>query len=404
MFDLLVGRTATACWAPADELPASFRLSERFAVLPAGRGRVFAVSLAPRRAAASALTSYNALRSPSRRLARAIVAAGLRAGLGRSVLPCRIDVGTVDTVPGEVTDPLLTEYLGGLFGAAGIVIAIGGGGGPYRKPVLQVFSSLGKPLGYVKIGWNDWASGAVGREAAALRVCAGDRTRLGVPALLGQYQWRGLDLLVTEPLPPRVRRFGAGASLPSASLLREICELSPVTDSPLGNGPWWRDVRTRISTNITDADSRAWLAGAVAALERRHGETVLRFGRWHGDLVPWNLARLGDRVYAWDWESSTACAPVGFDALHFHFQVAFVHRQRPLAEAAAVAVRLAGPALSALGLPAPVHGLLGQLHLLELCVRHEEARTCTGDRDERFWPAAPRLLGTAARSRPAAVS
>src|ERR1039458_10046868 len=63
LFDLLFARTPTVTWAVAGALPAGFDRAEQFAVLPAGGGRSFMVSLAARRGASSALTSYNALPS-----------------------------------------------------------------------------------------------------------------------------------------------------------------------------------------------------------------------------------------------------------------------------------------------------------------------------------------------------
>ena len=113
----------------------------------------------------------------------------------------------------------------------------------------------------------------------------------------------------------------------------------------------------------------------------------LKFGAWHGDLVPWNLARHGSRLYAWDWESSTPCAPLGFDAVHFYYSVAFIAQRRPLAEAAAIAAGSAGAALHALGVPEQARRLVALLHLVELAVCHEEARRSTGDVDDRFYPA-----------------
>ena len=216
-------------------------------------------------------------------------------------------------------------------------MAFGGGSGPYRKPVLQVFGSDGTPLGYVKVGWNDWAREAVRREAAALRACAQRPMRLGVPEFLGLSDWRGLDLLITAPLPRGIRRLGRGSGLPDAGVLREISELAPGFAGELAASPWWLGVRSRIQAGVVDPAARSALELAAERIERAHGRVPLRFGAWHGDLVPWNLARRGSRLYAWDWEGSTPDAPLGFDAVHYHFQVAFIAKGRLLAEAAATA-------------------------------------------------------------------
>ena len=393
LFDLLFARPPTVTWAAAGTLPAGFERAEQFAVLPAGGGRSFMVSLASRRAASSALTSYNALRSGRRWLARRLLGAGLCTGLAQPLLRDRIDIGIASGASqGELADDFLWGHLRQVFGGGRLVVAFGGGSGPYRKPVLQVFSTGGTPLGYVKVGWNQWTREAVSREAAALRACAIRPMRVGVPRLLDDSRWRGLDLLVTAPLPQGIRRVGIGAPLPGAELLREISGLSAAHAGELSASPWWLGIRSRIQTGVTDPVTRSALSVATDRIERAHGGVPLEFGTWHGDLVPWNLARLGDRLYAWDWESSTPDAPLGFDAVHFHFQVAFVARRYPVERAVALAAAAARPALEALGIPRHVHDLIAALHLIELSVRHEEARRSSGDIDDRFCPAVVRVL------------
>jgi hypothetical protein len=393
IFDLLFAAGSTVTWAPAGELPAGYERADQFAVLPAIAGRSFVVSLASRRGSSSALTSYNALRTAPRRLVRVVFSLGLRTGLARPAIQDRIDIGIASAAPADQrAGQLLTEYLRRELGLGPVVIAFGGGEGPYRKPVLQVFGMDGTPLAYVKVGWNDWTREAVRREAAALRGCAASPMGLGVPALIGHRGWQGLDLLITAPLPGRVRRLGLSADLPDASVLREISQISGSYISELGVSPWWRALRTRIGDGIADSAARAQLELIADGVERRYGRAALEFGSWHGDFVPWNLARLGQRVYAWDWESSGPDTPVGFDALHYHFQVAFVARRRPLAEAAMRASHRAGPALEALGVRSDRRDLLAALHLMELFARHEEARSSAGGVDHRFYPAVAQQL------------
>lgn len=391
LLDLLMADSPVHTWAPAGELPGGFKIAEQFAVLPGSPGRHLLISLQARRGAAAVLTSYNALRSPRRRLARRVLGAGLRAGLAQPLLPRKIDVGrAVTAAPGNPAS-LLTEHLCQLFGRAQVVVAVSGGDGPYRKPVLQVFSTDGAPLGFVKVGWNAWTREAIRREAVALRACAQRGPALfGAPALRDHYSWRGLDFLVTAPLPPGIRPLATTPRLPDVRVLREISNLSELHDGDLASSPWWIGLRARIAA-VGDAAAREELDEAADRVERSDAETTLEFGQWHGDLVPWNLGRLGQRVLAWDWEDSSPAAPVGFDALHFYFQVAFVQRHLPLEEAAHAALK-AGPALEALGVPATAHRLIAILHLLELFTRHAEARSSTGTADERFYPAVVPVL------------
>ena len=385
--EVLFGGTPTVRWAAAGGLPAGFDRADQFAVLPVGDGRSFLLSLAARRGASSALTSYNSLRSGRTRLARRVLAFGLRTGLAQPLLRNKIDVGVAPSLAPAQVEDLLSEHLRRLFGRDRIVMAISGGTGPYRKPVLQIFAADGAPLGYVKVGWNDWTHEAVRREAAALQACAKHPMRLGVPEFLGLSSWQGLELLVTSPLPRGVRRWGHENGLPDASVLAEISELAPGFAGELAASPWWHSVRSRIQDAVADAVARSALELAADRIERAHGREPLRFGAWHGDLVPWNLARLGSRPYAWDWESSTTDVPLGFDAVHFYYSVAFIAQERPLAEAASIAASRAGAALRALGVPEQGHRLVALLHLVETAIRHEQARRSTGDVDRRFYPA-----------------
>jgi hypothetical protein len=395
VFDVLWASPPSAAWAPAGELPAGYELAEQFAVLPAGAGRSFTVSLATRRGTAAALTAYNALRPPRRQVARGVLGLGVRAGLVQPLLGTRIDVGTAPgSRTGQPGHVLLSEHLSSLFETSPVVIAFGGGSGPYRKPVLQVFSATGSPLGYVKVGWNEWTRKAVLREAAALRACALRPMHLGAPALLDQCTWNGLELLVTAPLPRGVRRLPRDAQMPEVALLREITALSRLSRSDLGSSPWWVGLRQRIETGV-ETGARSSLTRIVDDIESSYGTTALDFGTWHGDLVPWNLARHDSRLYAWDWECSAPAAPVGFDPIHFHFQVAFVADGLPVEDAVTLAARKAAPTLEALGVPSEAHRLLSSLHLLELFVRHEEARSSAGGVDDRFYPAVEGALGRA---------
>ena len=392
LLDALLGDVPGAMWAPAGGLPASFTVAEQFGIFPAIAGRSLLISLRTRQGASSALTSFNALRAPRTRFVRCVIGAGLRVGLAQHLLPGRIDVGTAAAAPAQpLAHTLLTQHLSELFGHDQLVVAISGGEGPCRKPVLQVFRTDGMPLGFVKVGWNSWTREGLQREAAGLRACANSTARLlAAPGLIGHYTWRGLDLLVTAPIPKDARRVAVRSDLPDVRVLREITELSDSYSSELASSPWWIGLRTRI-LSIADAQTRAEIDKAANRIEQVSGHVSLQFGSWHGDFVPWNLARVGTRMFAWDWESSATHAPVGFDALHFYFQVAFVAQRRSVDEAARAAFK-ASPALAMLGVTPAAHRLVAALHLLELCVSHGAARGSGAGSDDRFYPAVIRVL------------
>ena len=399
MLDLLYGGKPSVTWAAAGSLPAGYERAERLAELPSGPGRSFLVSLAERRGTASALTSYNALRSGRKRVVRRALGAALRTGLAQPLLRTKIDIGVRSAAnPEQKAADLLTEHLSRVCAvdrpaAAPLVVAISGGDdGPYRKPVLQVFSAAGTPLGFVKVGWNDWTRDGVRREAAALRACETRSLEFDAPKLLGLSDWHGLNLLATAPLPDQVRGVRLAAPLPDASVLREISQLSACSSGPLADSPWWRGIHSRIQQNVSDHSSSEALERMAGQLKAGYGGVMFEYGFCHGDFVPWNLARLGERLYVWDWENSAPDTPLGFDAVHYHFQVAFIGRGLPLGEATVRAARSARPVLRELGVPAAHCGLLSVLHLAELFLRHEEARSAAGVADKRFYPAVTGVL------------
>jgi Phosphotransferase enzyme family len=391
MLDLLFSGPAVA-WAASGALPSGYDRVGRLAALPTGPGRSFLVSLASRRAAASALTCYNALRSSRKRVVRRVLGLGLLTGLAQPLLRSKIDIGIRQGGPAaRCSSDLLDAHLATMFGVPQVSIAIGGGEGPYRKPVVQAFSAGGSPLGYVKVGWNDWTRDGVRREAAALRACSTRSLRLGVPELVSLSGWQGLDLVATAPMPSQVRGLAAAAPLPDVSVLREISSLSPGYVSQLRDSLWWQGVRSRVAA-CTHPAARGTLDLLVARLERSSGSEPVAFGFCHGDFVPWNLAWLGDRLYAWDWESSAPDMPVGFDAVHYYFQASFVARGLPLPQAVAHAAALSRPALRQLTIPPANSALVVALHLVELFLRHEAARDAAGTADDRFYPAVTGVL------------
>ena len=101
-------------------------------------------------------------------------------------------------------------------------------------------------------------------------------------------------------------------------------------------------------------------------VEAVHGGRERAWARWHGDWVPWNLARSGRGLVAWDWEYSEPGAPVGLDELHCIYQVAR-HRR-------------GGQVQDALGLvrASAEDQWLADAHLVMLSTRHRLLERLTG--------------------------
>ncbi|GAA3200679.1 hypothetical protein [Actinocorallia longicatena] len=355
-------------------VPGGHRVVEEYAVVPRLRSAQFLVPLASRRAAAASLLRYNALRAPKTRAVRAVLGQGFRLGLGG--LFDRIAV----CVPsgGSAT---LVEHLAGALGRGPLCFGVGVRPlDPNSKPTLQLFTLDGVPVGYAKIGWNDATRALVANEAESIGALPA-LPSAHVPGVLYHGAWNGRLITVTAPLPPAVRGHRA-LDVPPPRELTDTFSGPPVR-SALAASDFWKRLRAETSDppggQPGDDGDRTVVEALRAALDRieaAHGHREIGFGRWHGDWVPWNLGVHRGTVQIWDWEHSSAQAPLGLDLLHWRFQVALVSRGLPLADAV-TAVRRSSAEDS----------LLGDLYLLEMFVRTWRLRRGGGGWNPAIHPA-----------------
>ena len=387
---------ASALWsAPEVRLrlgpapPRGYRVAERYAIVPNAERARFLVPLADRRSAAASVSAYNALRPPKVRLTRAALAAALRAGGAARMLRDTLSVCVPeDAGDADVAGWLLGEHLRAVFDEPAVHAAIGvGRPGPFRKPVLQAFRPDGRVLGYVKAGWNDVTRGLVRTEADMLSACGRRQpSSMLVPALRGSGRWRDLETVVAAPLPEAVRRYRPRATTPPLEATLEVAGLFEPATEPLGASAYWSravaraaGLRGRVDDDVADAVDEY-----TAEAGRRHGAAKLSFGAWHGDWAPWNMALLDGRLVVWDWEHGGRLVPLGFDPLHFHFQLAFIADEQPLPPSLVRARERAEPALSGLGLSTEQANAVADLHVLEVFLRYQDAQLAGGGVNPRF--------------------
>lgn len=199
-----------------------------------------------------------------------------------------------------------------------------------RKPVVQLIGPAGNTRGFAKLGIGPLTRRLVQAETGALATL--DRCRLRqvtVPEIRYAGNWRGHVLMVQTPVPVWRRRSRLDPHRLMLAM-REVAHCAGVSHAPLAASPYWDALVARVNAVATSADSggRAGaigsgagvLAAAIATLRRRVGHRGLRYGAWHGDWSPWNMAVLPETLLVWDWERFTVGVPVGFDALHFDLQ------------------------------------------------------------------------------------
>jgi hypothetical protein len=364
-------------------LPSGFRRLDGWVVLPDLRHPRVLVPLASRRAAAASVRQYSDGMTRRARLAKAAVGTALRSGALQWLLRRRqvVHAGMLDPLhggppAGGAGETLLGDYLAETLGRRDLAAAIVlGPVRPNRKPVVQLLAPDGRPVGYMKVGWNDLTRRLVRNEARALRRLAERQPRtFTVPSLLHEGTWQGLDVTVSSALPHRLWRRGRRYATPPLAVSREIAALGGVQTATLGASPWWEDLRRRLDPVRAAATGAAAdaLAGTLERLQQQ-ADTPLAFASWHGDWGPWNLRATADRLLVWDWERSGDGVPLGFDLLHFGYQTAFQGLRQPPAEAAARSLRRAAPLLAELGQREEVGELLLTLYLLERVCRAAEA-------------------------------
>jgi len=346
---------------PADPGPARYEL-----LGVRGQAGHFLVPADADALAAHTLRAYNRLRPVKVRALRQGLATAFGLGLGRHLSTRH----TLAAPPGHesLLDHLAAELDEPELRFAGTARVLEG----FVTPVLQLFTPTGACLGFAKVGWDDVTRGIVDNEADALHRAA--RAGLGsvrVPAVAWHGAWHDLAVLVTAPMPAAVKRLAHRAPVPLTPL-HEIATIDgPMRYQPLRTSGYWHDAARTVSESAIAG--RTTVADRFEQLDARHGDVVLGFGRGHGDWVPWNLARVGRTLHAWDWAYSAPAVPFGFDALHFSFLPAHVQQGMSRDAASARAGRVLGTALASIGLDAEQQHAVVQLHRFEQDLRDERA-------------------------------
>jgi hypothetical protein len=239
---------------------------------------------------------------------------------------------------------------------------------PNQKPVLQVLKADGTIAAFVKVGSNALTAELVRREAHNLEtVAAAPRRTFRTPRPLAMVEWRGLPILVLEPLVGATwTRDPHPATI--AAVASEIAELDGHSSALLADSAYWHRIREHIASLPPGPGET--LQNLMRQVEAQHGHVAIRFGAAHGDFSSWNMGVGAGTLLLWDWERFAGEIPVGFDLLHFVFYGRLLERRSQVgvaaaccAEARAVCIRLGAPEDNADSLAA--------LYLLSLILRHE---------------------------------
>ena len=347
--------------APCDTTGGTGEPIAEYVVVPDARRPRLLVPNTSRKVAAAAVRRYAEPQSRGARLKRDAVVAALRTGASGVLLRDRI----------KITGPAAESIDGHLRTELGRDLAVSIHIGPARanrKPVLQLISPDGETFGFGKLGTGPLTQRLVKAETNSLNVLGTvGLTKLTVPKVLHAGQWRGLQVLIQSALPVWLPRAPLTERRLTAAML-DIAGCCGFHTGTLVGSAYWAELRGRLA-GVSDRAEGAALASAAEMLAHHAGDRNLRYGAWHGDWAPWNMANLADALLVWDWERFATGVPVGFDAVHHDLQRR-IQATDDAAGAVEATVRKAGELLKPFGVDTQAHELTALLYLVDLAARY----------------------------------
>lgn len=225
----------------------------------------------------------------------------------------------------DAREPSLPGHLGTLLGEPVVVAASLGRRDPHQSQSLIALSRDGRPLAFVKVGWNALNRRLLRNEAGALRgVAELAPTTLTAPSVVHSGCWHELELLLTAPIERKRPRSAPLAQPPGLPVTLDVAATGDRERHPLAHSRYWTDLRLRLEVaKELDRQADDAVERALAAIDPVGERQPLAFAGWHGDWVPWNLSYDREQLLVWDWEYWSEAAPVGFDIVHFFFGTQF---------------------------------------------------------------------------------
>lgn len=326
------------------------------------------------RAGARALLQFNDSMTQRARLKKAAVGVAIRGRAARLFARDRLAVFLDE--PACATD-LIESELPRLLGVPRVEVAISVGRSlrPNLKPVIKVMDASGRVLAYAKVAWNPLTAELVENEAATLIGLEKREIKtFRVPRVLHQGYWNGRPLLLLSPVSHGLLRRWPVDALPPLEVLIEMARIGPISRGPLVQSLHWQEVERRGAQAAEGSAGHDLIQRTVAGMRERLKHMDVEHGMSHGDLAPWNMVRAGRTLNVWDWERSSGHRPVGFDVIHFAFEVALYRDGLDPEVAAAAALERTRSVLEQMGVPRSAAPAIRDVYLLELLVRVLEGR------------------------------
>ncbi len=317
---------------------------------------------ADRRAGAAAVRHYGEPGSRTSSLRKWATWLSVTSNAATSLFPDRL---RIDAPPDS---PTIASYLHEALGRDFCLSMYVSDARANRKPVLQLLTPEGAPVGFAKIGVDPLTCQLVRAERDALdRLATAGLRTVSVPRVLHHGSWNGLEVLVLTPLEVMLRRH----AVPQAQLweaMQEVARVAGIEQHRTVDAEHWQRLLDRLAT-APDEPQRATLETALEMFHDQGSDAVLSYGSWHGDWSPWNMASTRGSLLVWDWERFTVGVPLGFDALHYWLRTEVWRKGRTPASAARDLIPRAAGLLGPFNVDARKARLTALLYLAELAAR-----------------------------------
>ena len=288
---------------------------------------------------------------------------GLASGLGGTLLGVRVRV----TAPPEAES--IESYLKSVLSPDIRVSIRLGPARANRKPVLQLHTTSGEAVGFVKVGFNPLTRDLVRAEAVSLAwLERAGLAGISVPRVLHHGQWHGMDVLVLSGLPVWQRRRALSAAQLSAAM-DTVARVGGLQEGALASEAYLHQLRERLET-ADPGPERSELLQALDTIDATGLCPGLTFGAWHGDWSPWNMASTTSGLLVWDWERFACGVPRGFDALHYWLQSEVGPRHRDPLAAATDCAGQAPALLAPFGIDPARARLTAAMYLADVATRY----------------------------------
>lgn len=282
-------------------------------------GRGHWITLESPKLAARGLEVYNTQGLKAKLLKR-FLKAGLRSGILPPFLPKFSPPGDGESSGNGGIGRLLLDRLAAQFAGEKVAFAVSlGTPGAHRKPVVQIMNRRGEILGYAKIAGGENTIPLIENEVETLR----SLSRLEVssftfPRLLHSGRWNGSAVCI-QSSPGEKSRPAPKEMVPAyLAILKELAEVNP-QQLTLGASGYWKGILNR-SGRLQNPYYAHVLEQGISKIQEWVGKEKVYFHFRHGDFAPWNMKRVGDIIFIFDWEYASPEAPAGWDLFHFWVQ------------------------------------------------------------------------------------